>query len=127
MLETYLVIELERHLSFDTIYFQQDGAPAHFSLAARNFLSATFPDRVIGRGSIIQWPSRSCDLTPMDFFLWGYIKNIVYAQKSDNLDQLHTRIWRALQNISIDMCKRTCETITGLLALCFKHGGAQID
>ena len=126
ILETYSVTELERHLFLDTIYFQQDGALAHFSLAASNFLSATFPDRVIGRGSIIHWPARSCNLTSIDFFLWGYIKDIVYAKKSDNLDQLLTRIRRALQNIPIDMCKRTCVTITGRLALCLKRGGAQI-
>ena len=63
----------------------------------------------------------------MDFFLWAYIKDIVYAQKSDNLDQFRTRIRRALQNIPIDMYKRTCETITGRLALCLKRGAAQID
>ena len=119
-----MVSELERHLSLDTIYFQQDGAPAHFSLAARNFILATFQNRVIGRGSTIHCPARSCDLTPMDFFLWGYIKDIVYSQKSDNLDQLTTRIRRALRNIFIDMCKRTCETITGRLALCLKRDGA---
>ena len=25
------------------------------------------------------WPLRSCDLTPPDFFLWGYIRDKLYA------------------------------------------------
>jgi hypothetical protein len=32
------------------------------------------------RGGQIFWPPRSSDLIPMDFFLWGYVKNIVYGE-----------------------------------------------
>ena len=48
-----------------------DGAPAHFSLVAREFLNATYEDRWIGRGGPHLWPARSPDLNPLDFFLWA--------------------------------------------------------
>jgi hypothetical protein len=37
--------------------------------------------RWIGRGGPIAWPPRSPDLTPLDIFLWGYVKNTVYQVK----------------------------------------------
>ena len=60
------------------MYFQQDGAPAHYSLKVREWLDKKFPNRWIGRRGPIEWPARSPDLTPPDFFLWGYLKNIIY-------------------------------------------------
>jgi hypothetical protein len=37
-----------------------------------------FPGCCIGRDGPIPWSPRSPDITPLDFFLWGYIKDIVY-------------------------------------------------
>ena len=37
-------------------------------------LNDTFPNGWIGRGSTINWPPRSPDLTPLDFCLWGLMK-----------------------------------------------------
>jgi len=44
-----------------------------------------FPDAWIGRGGPIPWPPQSPDLSPLDFFLWGYIKNNGYAEKIRNI------------------------------------------
>ena len=61
-----------------TIIFQQDGAPPHWGLHDREFLNETFPDRLVGRDGPISWPPRLPDITPLNFFLWGYVKDIVY-------------------------------------------------
>ena len=37
-------------------------------------------DHVIGLGHDVEWPPRSVDLTPYDFFLWGYLKNKVFSR-----------------------------------------------
>jgi hypothetical protein len=50
-------------------YFQQDGAAAHTTGATINFLSNFYTDRLISRNTLNNWPPRSCDLTPCDFFL----------------------------------------------------------
>jgi len=44
-------------------------------------LNDTFSNRWIGRGSTINWPPRSPDLTLLDFCLWGLMKNEVYKKK----------------------------------------------
>lgn len=41
------------------IWFQQDGAPAHFGLEVRQFLDQMFPHQWIGRRGEIEWPARS--------------------------------------------------------------------
>ena len=61
-----------------TIIFQLDGAPLHWGLRIRQFLNETFSDQWIGRDGPISWPPYSPDITLLDFFLWGYVKNIVY-------------------------------------------------
>jgi len=48
-------------------------------------LNERFPDAWIGRGGPIPWPPPSPDLSPLDFFLWGYFKNLVYAEKIRNI------------------------------------------
>lgn len=35
-----------------------------------------YPICWIGRGGPVLWPPRSPDLTHLDFFLWGYLKNL---------------------------------------------------
>jgi len=76
-------------------FFQQDGAPPHYALIVMEFFNAYFEDRWIGRGvteSIsLAWSARNPDLTPLEFSLWGYIKGIVYSQRSDSLPVLQTR------------------------------------
>ena len=56
------------------IWFQHDGAPPHFGVDVRQYLDATFPERWIGRRGQIEWPPRSPDLTPLDFFSVGLFK-----------------------------------------------------
>ncbi|EFN82476.1 hypothetical protein EAI_06335, partial [Harpegnathos saltator] len=73
--------------NFDDVWFQQDGASPHYGRIVRNYLNDTFPNRWIGRRGTIEWPPRSPDIAPLDFFLWGYIKNKVYFTKPRNLDE----------------------------------------
>ncbi|KAF2367907.1 hypothetical protein FHG87_001352, partial [Trinorchestia longiramus] len=40
----------------------------------------------------VEWPPRSPDLTPCDFFLWGYLKNKVYFSPPQDLEELQNRI-----------------------------------
>ncbi|GFT97666.1 transposase-like protein [Trichonephila clavipes] len=60
------------------MWFQQDGAPSHYARHVREHLDRTFPNRWIGRGCPVAWPPRSPDLSPLDLFLWGAMKGLVY-------------------------------------------------
>lgn len=104
------------------MWFQHDGAPAHFSGIARQHLDATFPGRWIGRGGPIPWPPRSPDLSPIDFFLWGYMKSLVYETPVESDMDLMARIVAAsgvvadtpgiLANVRRSMRRRCAACIT---------------
>jgi len=61
---------------------QHDEAPSHYTRHVMQHLNKTFPNRWIGRGSTINWPPRSPELTPLDFCLWGLMKSEMYRKKS---------------------------------------------
>lgn len=80
-------LEIRNHM-----WFMHDGAPPHFSNLVRQHLSNTFGDRWIGRGGPILWPPRSPDMTPLDFFLWGNLKRLVYSTPVHTREDLIERI-----------------------------------
>lgn len=81
------------------MWFQHDGAPAHFSHSVREYLDRTYPDRWIGRGGPVRWPPRSPDLTPLDFYLWGYMKSMIYEIPVTSDTDLVARIVEAAARI----------------------------
>ena len=70
---------------------QHDGSPPHYTIRVREFLNESFPNRWLGRG-LVAWPPRSPDLTPLDYFLRGHMKTLVYETKIDSRDALRRRI-----------------------------------
>lgn len=62
------ILENDNNLLENEITFQQDGAPPHYTVQVRQFLNERFPGRWIGRRGAIEWPARSPDLNPLDFF-----------------------------------------------------------
>ncbi|PRD19517.1 UNVERIFIED_CONTAM: hypothetical protein NCL1_57108, partial [Trichonephila clavipes] len=55
------------------LWFQQDGATCHTTRATTiDLFKDKLGDRLISRFGPVNWPPRSCDLTPLDYFLWGY-------------------------------------------------------
>ncbi|GFV99159.1 transposable element Tc3 transposase [Trichonephila clavipes] len=80
MIANFFIPELNNH-DVQELWFQQDGATCHTARATIDLLKDTFGDRLISRFGPVNWPPRSCDLTPLDYFLWGYIKSLVYADK----------------------------------------------
>jgi hypothetical protein len=47
-----------------------------------------YPNHRIGRGGPRHWPARSPDRNPLDFFLWGHVKNVVYNRSIHNAEDL---------------------------------------
>ena len=60
-------------------WFEHDGAPAHFGVHVRQDLDASYGENWIVLGGPRPWPARSPDLTPLDFYDWGFMKYLVYS------------------------------------------------
>ncbi|GFS60576.1 RNase H domain-containing protein [Trichonephila clavipes] len=73
MITNFFIPELNNP-DVQELWFQQDGATCHTARATIDLLKDTFGDRLISRFGPVNWPARSCNLTPLDYFLWGYVK-----------------------------------------------------
>jgi hypothetical protein len=73
-----------------------------FANPMKAFLDQQFPGKWIAREGPTAWPPRSQDFSPLDLFLWGYIKDLVHQTKMQTLDGLHGQT------------AATCETVTPL-------------
>ena len=76
MLNEFLFTKIEEE-DIDNIWFQQDGATRHTAEATLD----VFQDCIISRRADFVWPPRSGDLTPLDYYLCGAIKEKCYADK----------------------------------------------
>ena len=96
-----------RFFTWGFYIFQQDGAPSHWKLTVRAYLNENLPERWIGCGgeednSLLKWPPGSPDLSPCDFFLWGYVKGLVYVPPLPaNVEELKQRITAASETYKI--------------------------
>ena len=46
----------------------------------------------MGQAGPIPWPARSPDLSPLDFWLWGYLKKKVHSHSVATLQELRDAI-----------------------------------
>ncbi|XP_071056990.1 uncharacterized protein [Onthophagus taurus] len=111
----------------EKLYFQHDGAPAHTARRITDFLNINFEDNWIGSSGNHRWPPRSPDLTPLDFFLWGYIKNQLYLMDNGNIRELKINFEHCLNSIpnisifnAINSVRKRCE-------ICIEKRGGQFE
>ena len=57
-------------------------------------------------GSGIDWPPYSPDLSACDYWLWGYIKDKVYRNSPQTIDDLKHNIKTTIEAIDTDMLGR---------------------
>lgn len=109
-------------------YYQHDGAPAHRTAAVTRCLTSMFDDRLIGYRTLpAAWPPRSPDLTPMDFFLWGYLKNEVYRRPISNVQELRDRITAACRAIPPAMLANAVRGTVKRARLCIVADGTAFE
>ncbi|GFX94430.1 transposable element Tc3 transposase [Trichonephila clavipes] len=114
MITSFFIPELNNH-DVQELWFQQDGATCHTARATIDLLKDTFGDRLISRFGPVNWSPRSCDLTPLDYFLWGYVISLVYADKPQTLDHLEDNIRRVIADIRPQMLEKVIENWTSRL------------
>ena len=125
VLTEYMSPQLEQYQP--QVIFQKDGAPSHWGLEIRQFLNETFPNRWIGRDGFIPWPPHSPDITPLDFFLWGYVKDIVNRTKVRDINDLQHRIIKAIDTVTVDVLARTWQEIAYRLDIVRETDGAHVQ
>jgi hypothetical protein len=123
MLQQWLIPQLDDSNDY---VFQQNGAPPQYHNAVRGYLNEHLLFAglaVLLNQAFFNWPTRS-DLTPCDFFLWGYVKDPVHVPP---LPELRQRIATAIQTIDADMLSHVWQELDYRLDICRVTGGSHIE
>lgn len=105
-------------------FFQQDGATPHTANETITYLQQFFDDRIISRG---RWPPRSPDLTPLDYFLFGQLKNEVFKNRIHTLEDLEVAIIHVMQNITPDILQNVFENMKRRVDICLQNNGGHFE
>ena len=87
MLKRFYFPHDKRQGNLDQVVFQQDDASVHVAGQVKEFLDDTFGTRIISRGFDYEWPPYCLDLSPLVYFLWGFLKSKVYMPGSHPKNQ----------------------------------------
>lgn len=99
-------------------WFQQDNAPAHTARDTHHYLTEFYDDRLFNL-----WPPRSPDLTPLDFYLFGYLKNRIYRNRLHNLQELEAAIVHEINNITQNDLHNVFENLKRRVNICLQQNG----
>ena len=125
MLGDYLWPELDEP-DINDMWFQQDGATSHTARIIVDLLKGKFGERVFSRNGRVECPPRSCDLTPLDFFLLSHIKSLVYAKKQASLDHLRDNIRRIIAYVPVEMCSKVVKNWVQRIDRCRRARGGHM-
>lgn len=114
--------------SFSRLWWAQDGAPAHTSVDVSTWMTEFFRHKIIALHHPNEWPPRSPDLTPCDFFLWGYLKSKIYATAPSDMQDLTQRIVNEADAVKQNpsLVKRAMRDMLRRARECADNGGRHI-
>ena len=75
----------------------------------------------------IGWPARSPDLSPCDYFLWGYVKSEVFKDRPTTIDGLKAAICKTINEIPQEMTQRAMENFRIRLQRCIAVQGGLLE
>ena len=124
MLIHYAIPEYHRQNALSEAVWMQDGAPLRVGSSVKSLLSQQFGAVVTSHHLPFPWPPKSPDLTPMDFWLWGYMKSKVYEFYPQSVSHLKDAVRAAIQEIPIAMVRAAVLfTICRMLSVIVCTGG----
>ena len=84
-------------------------------------------NKLISPFADIPWPPRSPDLTPMEFFLWGYLKSKVYETAPPTISALKENIVREVNGIPTSLLQRVAWNTEAKFQDCVRRDGHYLD
>ena len=100
MLKEKILPVISTWVNIKDLIFMQYGAPPHLTIVIREWLNAHFHGRWMGR-----------DLTPCDFFLWGWLKEQAYSSKPTTLEELEGQIREVMSSILQEFLVMSDDTV----------------
>jgi hypothetical protein len=115
-------------LDFDAQVFQQDGASCHTGMGNLEYLEYLFPEQLISRRSYFPYPAHSPDLTPLDAFLWGMLKQECFHDPIPRTTaMLKTNIEKVIASVNPLSCWAMVEKIAERMEVCLARNGEHVE
>ena len=114
---------------FSRLWWAQDGAPAHTTVAVSEWMTEFFRHKIIAINHPVEWPPRSPDLTPCDYFLWGYLKSQVYKTPPRHIIELRERIVAESQKLkeNPELIQRAMRGMIQRARTCIANNGRHVQ
>jgi hypothetical protein len=77
----------------------------------------------------MEWASRSPDISPLDFFFWGMVKENVYSMKITDINHLKERIINECAEIdgNTELLHRVHVNLVNGVELCIANGRLHVE
>lgn len=113
---------------YNHIIWQHDGAPPHAVRDVVEYLNGRY-NEWIGRNGTLHWPPNSPDITPMDTFLWGHLKNVVYQRPNRNIEELQQKIINEIDRLNQypNIIRESLDRLKRGQRSCFENNGGHIE
>ena len=131
-------VEQKFGLDLSRYWFQQDGATCHTTKNVLDWLNTKFQTRIISRNADkrnrggVNWPSRSPDLNPLDYWYWSHIQKLVkescydgnneYVQPA-SIEEIMEKVEMASATLTPDVIKKSCRNIRKRARMCLEQNG----
>ena len=126
ILNEFLFTKIEEE-DIGNIWFQQDGAMCDTAEATLDVLRPDFEDRIISRRADVVWPLRRYDLTLLDYYLWGAVKDMCYVDKQEAIDALKDNIREGIGEIQLHTIDNVLKNWTDRVGHCMASRGSQLN
>ena len=94
---------------------------------ARNLLRPFLEDRIISSRADVVWPPRSCDLTTLDYYLWGAVNDKCCSDKPETIDALKDNIPEAIGEIQLHINDNVLKNCTDREGYCMASRGSHLN
>jgi hypothetical protein len=94
------------------------------TISTMEMLKQFFDNRVTSKNL---WPPRSPDLTPPDYFLWGYLKQVVYSNRPQTIKDLKQNTEVVISNISQETLKKVVRNVVTRVNTCYAENGGHFQ
>ena len=126
MLNEFSFPKIEEN-DMDDMCFQRDGVTCHTANVTIDFLRTVFKNRIISRNSDVNWLPRSRDLTPLDYFLWGAVKNKCYANHPQTIEALKHEIEVAIYGTEAQTIENVLKNWVDRMGYCKASRGSHLN
>jgi len=123
MLNIFFIPKSKQWMYVADIHLQQDGVTCHTAMENMTLLRGPFPGKLISRFGDVEWPARSPDLSSLDFYFWGYLKERVYRDNPKTIAKLKEAITTEIRSIGPGVNSAVMNSMKECAQICIQSGG----